>query len=308
MHATRPGSSPSDDASSDAIYVTDTRRRILAWNAAAERLTGFRAGQVVGRRCSDGILDHVDEAGRSLCLGLCPLAATIGDGVPRTTEAYLHHEHGHRVRVTIHVDPLLDDAGQVIGGLERFALAESRPSDDARLAVLGRLGPFDALTGLPGRRHLAAECVAGIARIADGGRPFALLLASLDGFEDFVADYGRDVADLALRTVADTLRGAVRPTDLLARWDDSVFAVLLAHADEALEESSAERLRNLVRTTRVECCRLGSDATPSTALRVTASLGGALAGADDDLSSLVDRATLRLRASQGAGRNRVTLR
>ena len=36
----------------DGVYFVDTDRRILYWNAAAERLSGYAASEVVGRLLS----------------------------------------------------------------------------------------------------------------------------------------------------------------------------------------------------------------------------------------------------------------
>ena len=84
---------------SEAVYVVDRQRRVTYWNPAAERLTGYPADQVVGRCCRDGILNHVDHEGTSLCKSRCPLLATIGDGQPHDMLAFLHHRDGHRVPV-----------------------------------------------------------------------------------------------------------------------------------------------------------------------------------------------------------------
>jgi len=35
----------------DGVYFVDTDRRILCWNAAAERLSGYAASEVVGSVC-----------------------------------------------------------------------------------------------------------------------------------------------------------------------------------------------------------------------------------------------------------------
>ena len=55
----------------DGVYFVDRNRRITYWNPAAERITGFLAGEVIGSRCMDNVLIHIDEAGRSLCKGFC---------------------------------------------------------------------------------------------------------------------------------------------------------------------------------------------------------------------------------------------
>ena len=45
----------------DGVYFLDRDRRITFWNVAAERITGFSEDEVVGARCADSILIHVDE-------------------------------------------------------------------------------------------------------------------------------------------------------------------------------------------------------------------------------------------------------
>jgi PAS domain S-box-containing protein len=38
------------DLLADGTYITDTDRRIVYWNQAAQRITGWGAAEVVGRR------------------------------------------------------------------------------------------------------------------------------------------------------------------------------------------------------------------------------------------------------------------
>lgn len=105
----------------DGVYLVDTSRSILYWNQGAERISGFRADEVLGKRCSDNILMHVTDDGTNLCLNGCPLAATMEDGQLRESEIYLHHKEGHRVPVLVRTAPLRDAGGKTIGGAEVFS-------------------------------------------------------------------------------------------------------------------------------------------------------------------------------------------
>jgi len=71
------------DSLHSGLYFVNRDRVITYWNKAAENISGFSAEEVVGRSCTDNILTHIDSDGNSLCLGMCPLAATISDGTPR---------------------------------------------------------------------------------------------------------------------------------------------------------------------------------------------------------------------------------
>ena len=67
----------------DGIYFVDTERRILFWNKAAERITGYTADEIVGKHCPQTLLSHIDENGRPLCVVGCPLFTSLADGKQR---------------------------------------------------------------------------------------------------------------------------------------------------------------------------------------------------------------------------------
>jgi len=87
----------------EGLYFVDRNRVIKYWNKAAEQISGYTANEVVGKSCSDNILNHVDSKGNNLCTGMCPLAATITDGKPREDEVYMHHKNGHRIPFSVRV-------------------------------------------------------------------------------------------------------------------------------------------------------------------------------------------------------------
>ena len=45
----------------DSVYFVNRDKRICFWNRSAEKLTGYTADEVIGSKCSDGILCHVDQ-------------------------------------------------------------------------------------------------------------------------------------------------------------------------------------------------------------------------------------------------------
>ncbi len=109
------------DSLYDGVYFVDRERRITYWNKAAERLSGYAAEEVIGKRCADNILVHVDDAGRQLCLCGCPLSATMGDRLPREADVHMKHKLGHRVSVLVRAVPICDSQGEVIGAVEVFS-------------------------------------------------------------------------------------------------------------------------------------------------------------------------------------------
>ena len=65
------------------VYCVDTDRKIFYWNKGAERISGYKAEDMLGKHCFESHLDHIDENGTHLCHAMCPLVATIFDGLSR---------------------------------------------------------------------------------------------------------------------------------------------------------------------------------------------------------------------------------
>jgi len=110
----------------EPAYFLDTERRIIFWNQAATRLTGFEPGEVLGTRCQDDDLEHVDDHGCNLCEGDCPMVHAMEDGEPRHAVVYLRHRDGYRVPVRIRATPLRDAGGRIVGAAEFFTDASLR--------------------------------------------------------------------------------------------------------------------------------------------------------------------------------------
>jgi sigma-B regulation protein RsbU (phosphoserine phosphatase) len=107
----------------DGAYITDMERRIVFWNDAARKITGWEAGQVVGHHCKDNLLVHVDKDGHALCSDdHCPLHRCMitGHASSEPMLVFAQHRSGTRVPVEVTVSPVRNHAGQVIGGIEVF--------------------------------------------------------------------------------------------------------------------------------------------------------------------------------------------
>jgi len=130
------------DSLTDGVYITDTERKILLWNRAAERITGWTADDIVGRSCFDNILCHVDKNGHCLCgEEHCPLHRCMVTG--QASEAplliYAQSKSGNRVPVEVTVAPLRDRAGETVGGIEIFRNASVGVHDMMRAKAIQEL-------------------------------------------------------------------------------------------------------------------------------------------------------------------------
>ena len=281
----------------DGLYFADTERRITLWNKAAEAITGYSAAEVVGSKCSDNILVHVDAEGRELCKGLCPLAATIADGEAREADIFLRHKQGHRVPVTVRISPLKDDQGRVVGGIELFS--ETRPLVvlRERLRECQKLALLDPLTKLPNRRHVEERLAAQVSLFERSGVPFAVMYVDVDGFKGFNDEHGHVVGDATLITMARTMAGSARPFDTIGRWGGDEFVGVLPNCSGPDAERVAQRLCMLVRHSRVD--------TAKGPLQITASVGVAVSTRGDSVESIISRADAMMYKQKRVGGNGV---
>jgi diguanylate cyclase (GGDEF)-like protein/PAS domain S-box-containing protein len=281
----------------EGIYFVDRERRITFWNKAAEKITGFDKKEVVGRRCMDQVLTHVDASGRCLCVDSCPLSETIADGKERESEVYLHHREGHRVPVRIRTTPISDEAGRVIGAVELFTDNSKSIGLEGRLEELERLALLDPLTHLPNRRYVESHLQARFAELRRNDWPFGVLYIDIDHFKSVNDRHGHETGDKVLRLVARTLDANSRPFDIVGRWGGEEFITVVANSADVLRLSQVgERLRAMVAQ---------SSLREHPGLRVTVSAGAALANPDDTIETLLRRADEKLYRAKISGRNRV---
>jgi diguanylate cyclase (GGDEF)-like protein/PAS domain S-box-containing protein len=282
----------------DGLYIVDKQRRIVYWNASAERISGFTQEEVVGSSCADNILCHVDLTGNSLCCGDCPLSATLEQGTSRDVEIFLRHKDGHRVPVAARITALRGDDGQVIGGVETFSDLSSKTADELRLKELEKLALLDQLTQIANRLYLERELEARLDELARYGTPFGVMFMDIDLFKLVNDKYGHETGDRVLQYVARTLNANSRTFDLYGRWGGEEFVGIARNVTPADLKHMAQRLRKLVEKSflMVEGHKLG----------VTISIGATMALATDSITTLIQRADALMYQSKSAGRNRIT--
>lgn len=107
----------------EGIYITDRDRCILFWNKAAEEITGWKSSEVVGRRCRDNVLCHIDKDGHPLCgFEHCPLHRAMVTEAQSTEPLLIFalRRDGSRIPVEVMVSPLRNRKNEVVGGIEVF--------------------------------------------------------------------------------------------------------------------------------------------------------------------------------------------
>jgi len=284
----------------EGVYFLDRDRVIRYWNRGAQLITGFSADEVIGKRCSDNLLMHIDENGRQLCTAaLCPAVATMTDGRAHEVEVYLHHKDGHRLPVLTRVTPIRDSKGGITGAVEIFT--DNRQLHEAKqhIVELERFALIDQLTQVGNRRYGEIYLQGSFNRLERQGWPFGLLFMDIDKFKNINDTYGHELGDMVLKSVAKTLVHNVRSSDCVSRWGGEEFLVIILQADSGDIERMGEKLLTLIRHCAVTLS--------SSVVRVTVSVGGTCARSDDTPESIIARADELMYRGKKSGGNRLTL-
>lgn len=284
----------------DGLYIVDKDRAITFWNKAAERITGYAAEEVLGKKCSENILTHLDGKGNKLCTGRCPLEKTMADKKMREAELFLHHKNGHRIPVSVRVSTLNDPDGNVVGGIELFTDISYQTLTEQRIKELERLALLDILTQLANRTGILRALQGDLEEHKRYGVPFGILFMDIDHFKRVNDTYGHDAGDKVLKAIADTFVSNSRAFDLYGRWGGEEFIGIIRNITAEALESLGNRLRTLI--ANATCIHNGK------ALRVTISMGATVVRPDDSIDSLIKRADTLLYESKSAGRNRTSFR
>ncbi|MDR3641428.1 MAG: GGDEF domain-containing protein [Humidesulfovibrio sp.] len=280
---------------SDGVYFVDPNRRITFWNQGAERISGYSAGEMEGKSCADNLLRHIDDSGSQLCNGMCPLAQTLKDGKPSENDVFLHHKNGHRVPVTVRVSPMRDDKGAIIGAVEIFYETLQRQNLLCELSELRHKAICDHLTGLGNRLAAHEEFARRVYELQRYDIPFGLIFVDVDHFKSVNDTYGHETGDQALVVVSRTLVNSLRADDTVCRWGGEEFLAILPQVNETTFRAVAERMRRFVESSTVP--------VPDGEIKLTVSIGGAMAVPSDSIESLVARADAMMYQAKDSGRN-----
>lgn len=269
-------------SSSIGSFIVDVHGTILAFDEAAESLTGWSAVDVVGR-------NRRFAERRPLYEGDTPKVAET-----RTLDLSLNCQDGRRLEIEALVDRLNGPGDRIQFTVLRVL---SRSADSG----LTEGDEIDGLTGLANRVAFERRIQEDTAMALANGRPLALILADVDRLRQINDRLGREAGDDVLQQLAGILRVVAPDEQRIYRIGEDDFAILMTHAGRGEARQIASTLRSTV-----ERSRRFPTASEDDGGGVTLSMGAASLPTDAETAEdLVDRAQDALREARAMGRNRV---
>ena len=281
------------------IFVVQRGGQITYWNRAAERLTGYRSDEVLGKQACRDVLKPVDAEGKSICDSGCPLEETLKEGEKQETALFLHHRDGERLPVVMSTAPIRDGNEEIIATVQVLRDNSVMVAAQERIEELETLSLVDPLTKLGNRLYLEMNILGKLHELRRYGWPFGVLFMDVDEFKGINDVHGHDVGDLVLVNIAKVLKAQSRPFDVVGRWGGDEFCSVVVHATPEQLAGIAGRYRAMVEDTRTQ--------KSAEVIQATISIGATIARPEDSVDALYRRADQLMYESKAAGRNCVTM-
>ncbi len=266
------------------VWSTDDRLQITSIVGSGLTRAGLVPAALIGRQLTDALVG-VDAEPENMITHIEALEGRAGN----------HFADFANRTYDVHVEPLRDDAGAIIGTMGVALDVSERKAAEDRLAFLAH---HDALTGLPNRILLMDRLAQSIARVRRRGRCSALLFIDVDHFKSVNDTRGHAVGDELLKSIAGRLTAAIRPGDTVARLGGDEFIVAL---DDVAHEDDVASVASRVLSAFALPFDLGGDLLP-----VTCSIGASLFPRDGETAeALIQGADSAMYAAKQRGRNNV---
>lgn len=161
----------------------------------------------------------------------------------------------------------------------------------------------DELTGLHNRKYLQERLDAEISRARRYKTPLSCLLFDIDFFKVVNDMYGYEWGDVLLKNFADKLKAMIRKEDVLTRYGDEEFIVILPNTSEDNAFLFAERFRRNIE--KMEFIPAGEEERHPITVSGGISTYPCLANVEEDANTVIRYAEHALYNAKKRGKNKI---
>ncbi len=272
--------------SSEALMVTDANNVIVSVNRAFSRISGYPAGEIVGKTPSllkSGAHEH--EFYAEMWETLQRDGCWDGEMIDRRRNGELYPKH-------VAISVVRNEQGEITNYVAAFSDITERKAAEERIRFLAH---HDSLTGLPNRALISDRFEQMRRRVSRQDGFIAVCFLDLDQFKRVNDTLGHRVGDALIVEVSRRLCGCLRQSDTVSRFGGDEFVLLL---EGLTVPGQFAGIVEKIFTTFDAPVAIGSHLLP-----VSASIGVAVYPNDgEDFDTLLQKADTAMYHSKGRGR------
>lgn len=280
----------------EGILITDANQTILRVNRAFTEITGYRAGDVIGRT------PQLLASGRHDTAFYRDMWHRIATDGGWQGEIWNRRRSGELYLEWLTITAVKNAQGQVthyVGTLVDITERKEAQEQIEHLAF------YDLLTGLPNRRLFIDRLQHAMAGSVRSRQMGALLFIDLDNFKIVNDTCGHDIGDRLLIEVASRLMHCVREGDTLSRLGGDEFVAMLEDLGTNSGDAAAHA-RGIAQ--KIQDALNEPYAIAGRVHHSTPSIGATLfMGNNDSVEELLKQADIAMYQAKSAGRNTLRL-
>jgi len=213
------------NSTSEAMMITDDRKKIIAVNSAFTDITGYSGGEVIGEYPSFLVrgLSESDFQQLSDSFAIAMKEQGIWRG-----EIECCHKDKTIFPAYVSMSAVYDTDDNICNMVGVFSdISEVK----AAQAKIERHANYDTLTDLPNRRLFTDRLQQAIIRCGRNNEKLCLMFLDLDRFKDVNDTLGHEFGDQLLKQMAVRIQACVRQVDTVARLGGDEFTIILSEFD-----------------------------------------------------------------------------
>ena len=226
----------------DAVITTDISGIVEFINPVAEKLTGYRFSDAVGKALVE-IFNVKDEiSGESIAN---PVERCMEQGriIGLANHTILTNRDGTESSIEDSAAPIRNETGEILG----VVLVFKDVTETRRMArEISHQASHDHLTGLVNRREFERRLKRIISTAQEEGSKHAVCYLDLDQFKVINDTCGHSAGDELLRQLSIILNEAVRKRDTIGRLGGDEFGILMEHCGLGQAKKVAEKILQVI--------------------------------------------------------------